>query len=845
MMRLRKAALGGCTIAFVCIPIWSFVVEGPFKWHVQQPEAWQGLLELCLLFAALYAGLSLGRRPLSYAIFLAACFVYTRRHGVDISLALAYFYFQGVFGLGWLVTRKWPTTGSVGDRSFISFFAGVVVWSALLWGISILGLGSLENIRVVSLVVLTSSIMFSGAPQLAGLLSPWKWLQSSTLRFSASLLSVVFLMLFAKMSSMAVINYDSMWYGLQLEKCMVGEGSIFTNQGLVALVHYYPKVYEVILLPLSGFKSISFLMSVGAFFWVALVATCYALLRECDVNAELSALVISVLATVPAVANSALATKGDLFAAWLGMLSLLFFLRGIKSGEIALVLLGFCALFLSPLGRLSMLPFVPFPLLLGIYAFLQCNAKATRTALSTTLPVVIATLVVIAAAVGRTIELTGVPFIAPGQLLDIAGRLGMEVQFPAGLPPSEAGRKTLPLVTGLWSYAFAPHNLSIQLITWIGNAWLFFPVAVVFLWSSQRCRAMPIVAALLATGFSFVAVLLFMKVGAGRGADGNYFIFPIACLLVGSGILLNDQYASNARVLRWLFGGFAAASAVVCLVTGNWGPGTKVWDWNFSRGPFELKATEDFLLRDKDRDAVHRLLAPLPDNTRVAGLYAGEEKRSTDARLFFGWMLPVRYEPLEIVSWSRPEIIRSSDVFRQYLEKSRIQFVLLPQGFVRPENSSHAVCKALLEMTSKGAATKVLSNATYEVWQTGDSIVAVTASKPGRDQAETASAATAPSDVSAVAGWGPQSTKAGKAFNVQPDGESAMWIRVQGLSSDRGNYIQFGEVKITRLLQKPDLVTFAVPASAYATAGDQKIRLFEAATGRWIDVGVFKVLPAQ
>jgi hypothetical protein len=97
-----------------------------------------------------------------------------------------------------------------------------------------------------------------------------------------------------------------------------------------------------------------------------------------------------------------------------------------------------------------------------------------------------------------------------------------------------------------------------------------------------------------------------------------------------------------------------------------------------------------------------------------------------------------------------------------------------------------------------------------------------------------------------VTNWGPTETKIGTPFNVQPSGQSAMWVAFRGnFIPSSNNYIRFADLKVTNFMQQPEAVTFAVPEQGFATAGDKRITIFEAETGRTIDVGVFKVLPSN
>lgn len=75
-----------------------------------------------------------------------------------------------------------------------------------------------------------------------------------------------------------------------------------------------------------------------------------------------------------------------------------------------------------------------------------------------------------------------------------------------------------------------------------------------------------------------------------------------------------------------------------------------------------------------------------------------------------------------------------------------------------------------------------------------------------------------------ITGYGPDSTQAGVAFNAQPDGGAALWIRVdQPLDGDEAA-VDFNGT----LLQgnvSGNLVTAGVPAALYAKAGTFSIHV--------------------
>ena len=66
--------------------------------------------------------------------------------------------------------------------------------------------------------------------------------------------------------------------------------------------------------------------------------------------------------------------------------------------------------------------------------------------------------------------------------------------------------------------------------------------------------------------------------------------------------------------------------------------------------------------------------------------------------------------------------------------------------------------------------------------------------------------------------WGPQETTAGTAFNAQPDGSSALWIRVdQSLDGTDSVVVMDGSALHSSI--SGQLITADVPANFYASSG--------------------------
>ena len=94
-----------------------------------------------------------------------------------------------------------------------------------------------------------------------------------------------------------------------------------------------------------------------------------------------------------------------------------------------------------------------------------------------------------------------------------------------------------------------------------------------------------------------------------------------------------------------------------------------------------------------------------------------------------------------------------------------------------------------------------------------------------------------------VENWGPRETPAGKRFNVQPNGQSAIWVKVKAISKHPKTHILFDKVEISgRDLSVQYIgVTFVVRDVLIRKTGLFKIAIIEGDTGRKIVVGEFQV----
>jgi hypothetical protein len=88
--------------------------------------------------------------------------------------------------------------------------------------------------------------------------------------------------------------------------------------------------------------------------------------------------------------------------------------------------------------------------------------------------------------------------------------------------------------------------------------------------------------------------------------------------------------------------------------------------------------------------------------------------------------------------------------------------------------------------------------------------------------------------------FGPDQTKAKEMFNLQPSGESALWIRTENCESSCK--LLFAGVEIPSVANETGtLVTAAIPRDLYASPGDKTVQLENALSGKKSRIAVFRV----
>lgn len=668
----RYGAVTLLAALFVAVPIWSLLGPGVFGWHVQQPAAWQGGLEAGAVFLLLLAGLRLCTGWRRWLLIGTAAALYARHHGVDVAILVTWLYMEGIFALGGLL-RAALGLGSGNDArsALVAGLVGLVAWSLILWLASLFGVGSMKELALLACLVLLPALLLRGPRMGRMLLQGWAAAPAGTAAFSA-LIGTLLLVLFAKAS--VTSDFDSNWYGLAADRVLVASGNVFRSEALVAPVHYYPKLIELLQVPLAAVWSIPAIVGLSIGCWVLVLCTASQILRELGVRPALRLATVALVATLPALANVSITAKGDAMAAWLAAMALWTALRYRRGKGAHWFWLAAAAALLASQARLSNVPYaVAASLITLVIAAARCRSTglAELNALATSRGIVVfaAALAVTALITLRTYLLTGLPLIAPNQAVALFQQWGMQLKAPVGLLPSSDLLVYLPPVKTAITYLFDPRQYPLLQIFWTGNVWLFLPLAALLLGiaaGTRWGRAWPVAA----MGLLFFPMLLGNRFIEASGADGNYFITPIVCSILFAGFVVQQALRGRGngarRLILVILFAFASSSALICLVTGSWGPGTRPFDVTLDRNPMDTRQRRAEAWAATGMEGIARILARLPADTRAIGDVGGE-----------GFWLPVRYEPLDIIALTRKSETPSTEATLAFMERTGVEYVIV------------------------------------------------------------------------------------------------------------------------------------------------------------------------
>ena len=650
----------------------SSLFAGIFSWSVARPETWEGGLELVVLYLVLVAVGSIARRPVLRGVLVAVPLLfYLRRHHVDLAVLVSLCYLEALVGYGAALGRALRESRAVTMALYLRWFvAGVAVWSVAIIAASIAGVATPTALRVLLVLTAVPALAYARRPPLTVDLVRRFLGQDRRLRWISVFFLVFIAGLFARTN--AAPDYDSLWYGLRSQLVLTADGSIFHPSGLVAGVYYYPKLFEALLLPLSGLGDFSLVIGWNLVALAMLGVTAHELGRRLGMTSAWASGAAALVVSLPAAAGIATGAKPDLFAALLLSLAALFFCRFVDEGSVADGLVGLSAVGLSLVTKLTSLPYGGLLVVATGLVWWWHRARRTEpSGESASGPFAWSTFAA-AAVTGtaltlRTYLLAGVPTIVP---VGLWRTLGFDLRPPVGTIVKDRASQVAELPALARGFLLNPNDLPHVRITWPGNSWFFLLVAAAVLWLVWRRRSTPLssAAAWLPVIGAGVFFALFYN-NSKAGGDGNYYIYPVVLLILLAVRAVAARAGRLAGAMALFVAIFVGQQAAVSFVTCHWDPGTRTWDLDLSRSVFDTEAARRDLLRQNGLDDIADFLRRDPGIEHVVGY-------GPESALYW---LPARFESLRVMKYFKPNPLTDGASFVRFLHDQDVELVVEPR----------------------------------------------------------------------------------------------------------------------------------------------------------------------
>lgn len=677
------------SLLFCGVVMFSLTQHGPFDWHFRQPSFSHSFIEVLVVWGLLASGLAVDAIPrwLRLTLIFVPSIFYLRHHYVDLIIPVVLAYFEGLLALGAVLLRHSGERSRSDDAWLRALIAGVALMSVWLWVWQWLGWGTSREQRFIafSLLLPVLAMRWRSLYSIELVRAAWN-LPTYGARVWASIIAASLMLLLAHTNS--TFEWDSYWYGLRPDRVLVGERSVFEFLGLTSPVYYFPKLYEVLMLPLAAMRENSVILGMGIAWGGAIIHLAYVMLRRLGNDQTLALAGAATILSVPALANATLTAKPDVFTA-LVMVSMIWFgwnlISDHRRWDLAWI---FSCAGLAVSSKLLAFSYVG----MGGIACLVAAAliwRASRSAAAS--PAGAAPWVLSACALAgfmvclRTYELTGLPTVGPDPLVGFWNLLGMQLRLPVGTLTWMLPQDWLRLPQLFWGWLMAPSMFSHIQITWAGNVWFWLGLIALAFPSIRQADAAPrwLLWVLPLTGLGMLIFIGFTN----RGGDGNYFIAPMVLAIVVTLDAASRRCVSAARRSA-LFVGLAVFTlfhTAYALVSASWSVGIRPWDWDLSRNPRDTPQVDREYLEKMKLLDLEAWLRDQPRKLHVLG----------DLPHAVGMRLGARYEDLPSIYFS---LMGHTGPLSRLLACAQVDAGLVPIG--EHEYKGHPVVKDAMDLLS-------------------------------------------------------------------------------------------------------------------------------------------------
>ena len=673
--------------AMVTLPISSMISVA----HFYNPLARAGYLYIATLMAVpvvTYLIAMLNGKVAAYILCSVFLFLLWRQ-GVLLSLAFGCLLFFIFLNLGSLLFAACTTSENEQNTYFdftIKFILGLIIAFLVLTVLSIFKAISEQSI---------AALLIFGAVLLAAnfkkMISKKAYFQfcMDTSREKLTLTSILLVFIFTAFSfSNAPFESDSVWYGYSTEYVLVNGGSFFSGAGLLNVVNYYPKLFEILSLYGTYFDDLSFHITINIVIWAAFFISMFHFFRNSYSHHQAFLFSLAIL-SIPAVFRFALNAKPDLISYYLlfGAATLPLLCKS-RTNKFALVLacllLAFCAkltvLFYGPLVFCALFFITKIDssnLSFGLSDRHEKNICRTFLALSMLVFVVI---------ICRNYFITGLFIFGNKQLVALQHILGFEPNISHYITYADTAKSfDVPVTTKLYDFFLSPKGAPHLSITWFSNFFLLVTLITSYIFVYLKKTKNYIYSGLNVNNSYFTGVffalttlllLLYVPLNPVYGGDGNYYIpgmiLAMAFFISFSGRIIQGFPISTSVVLllfitlHLIFSTSISYQRAFSKYNFNNYQFTQAEKFDRIKSKFleesGIRLVDGYLEEFNDANKDCRLIASIPKQ---------RYKRPT-------LLLPCRVELVRSISWkvrNKPNVATKNDVLN-ILDFSRPDFYL-------------------------------------------------------------------------------------------------------------------------------------------------------------------------
>ncbi|MFJ7736043.1 hypothetical protein ACIQ2D_06815 [Lysinibacillus sp. NPDC097287] len=673
------------------------IIVDIYGWHLSQPETIQGGIELLILLLVFALVILVFKPYISLFLVFLLSLLYLKFHQVLVSTIVTYTYIECIIVLGGCILSIFKISRGKNISNYLAYFVvGLSFWSMFAMFLSLLGKGTIDDLRVLTVILSIFSLLYFIKKKKVPFLT-WRIVQSvyrfnrGELMLSSFLLSLI-LVEFAK--SNRAIDYDSIWYGLRPEHVLVGTNSFFDNLGLVQFVHYYPKLMELFFVPISGLGDYSFIYAANTIIFLLLIILIFSFAKLMGTS-DFEALFLScLLSSIPTIANMASTAKTDLFTSFLLLLSAYYFLLLLRKPiyyKYAFMII--CPLILSLGGKITSFLYVPLlvlgMLLLLFYYLVQDKEKALKffgmmknrvlKILKLEIVILSSSLFVLGGIFYRTYILTGYPTFP--LLINLWDRLGFELKYPFNKIPQLPGfsEETFTYIGRWYNLLFDPKDFPHIINSWTGNLSFYMLVVFICLLIFRQVKMRNL---LLNDFIIFLPWLVSGVISASifnKGGDGNYYIVP----LISTSLIFYVGFTKLKKnliktMIYFSLALFIPTQTMITFVSHwSWQWGTDVVNYSLVEKELDDDVRNKEMFQESGLTEIETYIVSKSDKARAVGFGTNEVSEQVLNHL------SCRFENINgglgSAWYGNPEIVSSEDEFLRYLKWAEIDYVIIPK----------------------------------------------------------------------------------------------------------------------------------------------------------------------